>query len=125
MTDTSSSRQAGVTEPPKAVAVLGAGIMGSAMARRLAAAGLRTTVWDRSPQATAQLAAAGALAAVSARDAVAGADVVIISCPPQTGTGWLTSLARPSRRCTSCRYRRPGTGGRRPGQFSEPGSARM
>ncbi|MGH3421221.1 MAG: NAD(P)-binding domain-containing protein, partial [Streptosporangiaceae bacterium] len=29
------------------VAVLGTGIMGSAMARNLAAAGLRTTVWDR------------------------------------------------------------------------------
>jgi phosphoglycerate dehydrogenase-like enzyme len=30
------------------VAVLGAGIMGSAMARNLAAAGLDTRVWDRS-----------------------------------------------------------------------------
>jgi 3-hydroxyisobutyrate dehydrogenase len=81
MTDTTSSRQAGVTEPPKAVAVLGTGIMGSAMARRLAAAGLRTTVWDRSPQVTAPLAAAGALAAVSARDAAAGARVVITMLP--------------------------------------------
>ena len=33
------------------VAVLGVGIMGSAMARNLVAAGLPTTVWDRSPQA--------------------------------------------------------------------------
>ena len=32
------------------VAVLGAGIMGSAMARNLAAAGLDTRVWDRSPR---------------------------------------------------------------------------
>src|SRR5438067_4715338 len=31
------------------VAVLGTGIMGSAMARNLVAAGLNTTVWDRSP----------------------------------------------------------------------------
>ena len=30
------------------VAVLGTGIMGSAMARNLVSAGLRTTVWDRS-----------------------------------------------------------------------------
>ena len=59
MADTPPSRQAGVTEPGTAVAVLGTGIMGSAMARRLAAAGLRTTVWDRSQQATAPLAAAG------------------------------------------------------------------
>ena len=32
------------------VAVLGTGIMGSAMARNLVSAGLRTTVWDRSPR---------------------------------------------------------------------------
>jgi 3-hydroxyisobutyrate dehydrogenase len=81
MTDTPSSRQAGATEPRNAVAVLGTGIMGSAMARRLAAAGLRTTVWDRSPQAAAPLAAAGALVAVSARDAVADAGVVITMLP--------------------------------------------
>jgi 3-hydroxyisobutyrate dehydrogenase len=81
MTDTPSSRQAGVSEPRNAVAVLGTGFMGSAMARRLAAAGLRTTVWDRSPQATAPLAAAGALVAVSARDAAAGASVVITMLP--------------------------------------------
>ena len=35
------------------VAVLGTGIMGAAMARNLVSAGLRTTVWDRSPAATA------------------------------------------------------------------------
>ena len=81
MTDAPSSRQAGATEPRNAVAVLGTGIMGSAMARRLAAAGLRTTVWDRSPQATEPLAAAGALVAVSPRDAVADAGVVITMLP--------------------------------------------
>jgi 3-hydroxyisobutyrate dehydrogenase len=81
MTDAPSSRQAGATEPRNAVAVLGTGIMGSAMARRLAAAGLRTTVWDRSPRATVPLAAAGALVAVSARDAVADAGVVITMLP--------------------------------------------
>ena len=81
MTDAPSSRQDGMTEPRNAVAVLGTGIMGSAMARRLAAAGLRTTVWDRSPQATAPLAAAGALVAVSPRDAVADAGVVITMLP--------------------------------------------
>jgi 3-hydroxyisobutyrate dehydrogenase-like beta-hydroxyacid dehydrogenase len=43
------------------VTVLGTGIMGSAMARNLVAAGLPTTVWDRSPEATASLAAAGAV----------------------------------------------------------------
>ena len=64
-----------------AVAVLGAGIMGSAMARNLAAAGLDTRVWDRSPAVTAALADAGAVAATSAQDAVRDADVVITMLP--------------------------------------------
>jgi 3-hydroxyisobutyrate dehydrogenase len=63
------------------VAVLGTGIMGSAMARRLVGAGIRTTVWDRSPQATAPLTEAGALAAPSARDAAGDARVVITMLP--------------------------------------------
>jgi 3-hydroxyisobutyrate dehydrogenase len=63
------------------VAVLGTGIMGSAMARNLIAAGLATTVWDRSPSATAALAQAGARAAPSAADAVADARVVIMMLP--------------------------------------------
>src|ERR1700733_5981006 len=89
----------------KSVAVLGTGIMGSAMARNLLAAGLRTTVWDRSPQGTAMvagaggrplraagrrpaggdgppqapamLAEAGAVVATSAAEAVNGAEVLI------------------------------------------------
>jgi 3-hydroxyisobutyrate dehydrogenase len=81
MADMSSSGPSAAAEPGNAVAVLGTGIMGSAMARRLAAAGLRTTVWDRSPQATAPLAAAGALVAASARDAAADARVVITMLP--------------------------------------------
>ncbi len=63
------------------VAVLGIGIMGSAMAGRLAGAGLNTTVWDRAPAATAPLAAAGALVASSAAEAVTGAQVVITMLP--------------------------------------------
>jgi 3-hydroxyisobutyrate dehydrogenase len=63
------------------VAVLGTGIMGSAMARNLLAAGLRTTVWDRSPSATAPLSAAGARAAASPQDAVRDARVVITMVP--------------------------------------------
>jgi 3-hydroxyisobutyrate dehydrogenase len=64
-----------------AVAVIGAGIMGSAMTRNLVAAGLDTRVWDRSSSATAPLAEAGAVAAASARDAVRGAGVVITMLP--------------------------------------------
>jgi 3-hydroxyisobutyrate dehydrogenase len=68
-------------EPDPAVAVLGTGIMGSAMARNLAAAGLSTTVWDRSQQVAAPLADAGALVAASAREAVRDAGVVITMLP--------------------------------------------
>ena len=64
-----------------AVAVLGAGIMGSAMARNLVAAGLNTRVWDRSPSATGPLADAGTVVAPSARDAVRDAAVVITMLP--------------------------------------------
>ena len=63
------------------VAVLGTGIMGSAMARRLLGAGLSTTVWDRSPQSTEPLADAGAMVAGSAPEAAAGARVVITMMP--------------------------------------------
>jgi 3-hydroxyisobutyrate dehydrogenase len=63
------------------VAVLGVGIMGSAMARNLVAAGLRTTVWDRSPSARAALADAGAVAADSPAEAVRGARVVVTMLP--------------------------------------------
>ena len=52
------------------VAVLGTGIMGSAMARNLLRAGLAVTVWDRSPEATAGLEREGARAARSPAEAV-------------------------------------------------------
>ena len=64
-----------------AVAVIGIGIMGSAMARNLVAAGLTTTVWDRSAAATSPLAEAGAIVAPSAPQAAAGAQVVITMLP--------------------------------------------
>jgi 3-hydroxyisobutyrate dehydrogenase len=63
------------------VAVIGAGIMGSAMTRNLVAAGVSTRVWDRSAAATAPLAAAGAVVASSAPEAVRDADVVITMLP--------------------------------------------
>jgi 3-hydroxyisobutyrate dehydrogenase len=63
------------------VAVLGAGIMGSAMARNLAAAGLTTRVWDRDASATGPLADAGVAVAASARDAVRDAGVVVTMLP--------------------------------------------
>ena len=65
----------------RTVAVLGAGIMGSAMVRNLVAAGFDTRVWDRSAAATAPLAKAGAVVAASAADAVRDAAVVITMLP--------------------------------------------
>jgi 3-hydroxyisobutyrate dehydrogenase len=81
MTDMPLPRQASTPETPAAVAVLGTGIMGSAMTQNLLAAGLRTTVWDISAEATAPLAAAGALVAASPADAVRDARVVITMLP--------------------------------------------
>jgi 3-hydroxyisobutyrate dehydrogenase len=55
--------------------------MGSAMARNLIAAGLGTTVWDRSWSATAALSGAGTRAAASPGEAVRDAQVVITMLP--------------------------------------------
>ena len=63
------------------VAVLGTGIMGSAMAGNLLKAGMRTTVWNRSPASTAALASRGAVVAGSPAQAVSDADVVITMLP--------------------------------------------
>jgi 3-hydroxyisobutyrate dehydrogenase len=63
------------------VAVLGTGIMGSAMVRRLIVANLRTTVWDRSPSATSPLLEAGAQVARSPDMAVHEAAIVITMLP--------------------------------------------
>jgi 3-hydroxyisobutyrate dehydrogenase len=73
-TTTDSGRSARVT-------VLGTGIMGSAMARGLAVAGIDTTVWDRTAAATGPLAGAGVRVAGSAAEAVAGASVVVTMLP--------------------------------------------
>jgi 3-hydroxyisobutyrate dehydrogenase len=61
------------------VALLGTGAMGSAMARRLLAAGLAVTVWNRSVDKAEALSADGATVAGSPGEAVAQADVVLTS----------------------------------------------
>src|SRR5579859_1073580 len=73
-----------MTEPQRdgsRVAILGTGIMGSAMARNLVRAGLRTTAWDRSLSVVAALVEVGAHAAGSPEDAVRDASVVITMLP--------------------------------------------
>lgn len=60
-----------------AVAVLGTGIMGAAMARNLCRTGHDVRVWNRTPAKAEALVADGARAAATPAEAVAGADVVL------------------------------------------------
>ena len=65
------------TTTPLTVAVLGTGIMGAAMARNIARAGHRVTVWNRSADKAAPLASDRISVATSPEYAVATADVVV------------------------------------------------
>lgn len=65
----------------ESIAVLGAGTMGSAFARRLLGAGMRVSVWDPSRIGAARLADAGAQAADTPQDAVRDAGVVLTMVP--------------------------------------------
>lgn len=60
-----------------AITVLGTGRMGSALARALLKAGHRTTVWNRTTEKAAPLAADGAHVAASPGEAVEAADIII------------------------------------------------
>ena len=71
----------GEAAPLPRVAVLGVGIMGSAIARNLLRAGLAVDVWDRSPEAAARLTGAGAVAHASPDQAVSRCDVAITMLP--------------------------------------------
>lgn len=70
------------------VAFLGIGMMGLPMARRLCEAGHPLAVWNRSRDKALGLAAQGAVVHATARDAVAGADMVIsmLADGPTTST---------------------------------------
>ena len=68
-------------ESTQNVAVLGVGTMGSAFARRLLGAGMRVSVWDRTPSVAAQFAKAGARVAATQEEAVRAAGVVITMVP--------------------------------------------
>ncbi|MFD1704461.1 NAD(P)-dependent oxidoreductase [Methylopila henanensis] len=59
------------------IALLGTGLMGAPMTRRLLGAGFAVTVWNRTRSKAEPLAADGAAVADAAADAVRGADVVI------------------------------------------------
>ncbi|MFD7920483.1 NAD(P)-dependent oxidoreductase [Streptomyces sp. NPDC059740] len=70
------SDQSAPTEQPT-VAVLGTGIMGSAMARNLLAAGLPVRAWNRTRERAEPLAEAGATVCDTPAEAVTGAAVVL------------------------------------------------
>jgi 3-hydroxyisobutyrate dehydrogenase len=63
------------------IAIIGAGTMGSAFARRLLAARMRVSVWDRTPAVAARLAEAGATVAETPAEAVRDAGVVLTMVP--------------------------------------------
>ena len=72
-----------------AITVLGTGRMGSALARALLTAGHRTTVWNRTIEKTAPLAAVGAIVAPSVRKAIEAADIVIANLTDYAATAAL------------------------------------
>jgi 2-hydroxy-3-oxopropionate reductase len=63
------------------VGFIGLGVMGSPMAVNLAKAGHRVTGFNRSPEKTAALVAAGGRSATSVAETVAGAEVVALMLP--------------------------------------------
>jgi 3-hydroxyisobutyrate dehydrogenase-like beta-hydroxyacid dehydrogenase len=63
------------------IGFLGVGQMGAPMAERLLAAGREVAVFDPNPAAMQPLAARGAIAARSAREAAAGAEIVFACLP--------------------------------------------
>ncbi|MDP3832434.1 MAG: NAD(P)-dependent oxidoreductase [Hydrogenophaga sp.] len=75
--NTSTTPQSGPPPLPTHVAVLGIGMMGFPMARRLCEAGCQVSVWNRSRSKAERLQAFGATVADTPAEAVAQADVVI------------------------------------------------
>ncbi|MCI0511180.1 2-hydroxy-3-oxopropionate reductase [Chromohalobacter marismortui] len=62
----------------KTIGVIGTGLMGAPMARRLAEAGHRVRAWNRTPDKAAALRAQGIESAHSANDAATDADIVVV-----------------------------------------------
>ncbi|MER8041516.1 NAD(P)-binding domain-containing protein [Streptomyces sp. NPDC094032] len=61
-----------------AVTVIGLGPMGRALAGAFVAAGVRTTVWNRTPGRDGELVARGAIGAASAEEAVAASPLTVV-----------------------------------------------
>ena len=93
-----------------AIAVLGTGIMGAAMARNLLSAGMEVRVWNRSREKAEPLADDGATVADSPAEATEGAGFAL------TMLADADAVARTGhcRRCpkTACGFRRARSGSR-------------
>jgi 3-hydroxyisobutyrate dehydrogenase-like beta-hydroxyacid dehydrogenase len=75
------------------VTVVGAGRMGSALARALLDGGHAVTVWNRTPARAEPLREAGAAIAVDLRDAIAASDVTVMNVANQAVVGELLDAA--------------------------------
>lgn len=64
--------------PQSAVTVLGLGPMGRSLASAFLAAGVRTTVWNRTPGRDRELAERGAVSTLTAEEAVAASELVVV-----------------------------------------------
>ncbi|MFD7584845.1 NAD(P)-binding domain-containing protein [Kitasatospora sp. NPDC059811] len=73
-----TERSSATPSSPTAVAVLGLGPMGRALARALLAAGHPVTVWNRTPGRDAELRALGARSAATAAEAVAAGPLALL-----------------------------------------------
>ncbi|MGW3725865.1 NAD(P)-dependent oxidoreductase [Streptomyces sp. NPDC000851] len=72
------SRSMSTHSDQSAVTVLGLGPMGRALAGAFLGAGLRTTVWNRTPGRDGELVARGAITARSAEEAVAASELIVV-----------------------------------------------
>jgi 3-hydroxyisobutyrate dehydrogenase-like beta-hydroxyacid dehydrogenase len=75
------------------VTVVGAGRMGSALARALLDDGYAVTVWNRTPARAEPLRDAGAAIATDLRDAIAASDVTVMNVANQAVVGELLDAA--------------------------------
>ena len=74
------------TDTNKTVAVIGLGLMGSALADALLSAGFPVTVWNRTAQKSEAFRDRGAVIADSVGQAVSAADVIIFCVTDYTAT---------------------------------------
>jgi 2-hydroxy-3-oxopropionate reductase len=112
------------------IAFIGLGIMGSPMAVNLTKAGFEVTGYNRTPERSADLVAAGGTAADSIRGAVADADIVAVMVPDSpdveavlTGPDGVFANARPGTLIIDFSSIRPDVSARLAQQAAERGFA--